>query len=65
MAKRSILEPLIVQEWNKRPKGSRKENDVLVFYGEICRDHPDLLAFRARGDKYQVLMSLLSRYIER
>ena len=64
VAKLSDLKPLIIQEWQKRPLGQRTENDVLKFYGRLERDKPHLLSFRASGDKYQVLMSILSKYIE-
>ena len=65
MAKRSDLEPLIIQEWLKRPLGQRTENHVLAFYGRLEQDKPHLLSFRASGDNYQVLMSILGKYIER
>ena len=65
MPKRSDLEPQICQEWLKRPPEHRTENDVLAFYGEIQQRRPDLLSFRASGDKYQVLKSVLRNFIER
>ncbi len=65
MVKRADLEPQIVSEWLKRPAGKRTENDVLIFYGEISQDKPYLLSFRASGDKYQVLKSILRHYIEK
>ena len=64
MPKRSDLEPLIRQEWLKRPSEHRTENDVLVFYGELQQRRPDLLSFKASGDKYQVLKSVLRNLIE-
>ena len=65
MIKRADVEPLIVQEWLKRPAGKRKEIDVSIFYGELTEHRPDLLAFRASGDKYQVLHTILRHHIER
>jgi hypothetical protein len=59
MVKRADLEPLIIREWLKRPAGSRTEKDVILFYNELQRTRPDLLSFRASGDKYQVLKSIL------
>jgi hypothetical protein len=38
---------------------------VLVFYGWLQQERPDLLAFRAAGDKYQVLHTILRDLIER
>lgn len=64
MTRRDDLEPLIIDEWLKRPPGSRAEKDVLDFYSEIQRTKPHLLAFHAAGDKYQVLKSILRKYIE-
>ncbi len=54
-----------IQEWLKRPKGKRTENDVLAFHGVLQQARPDLLSFRAAGDKYQVLFSILRNFIER
>ena len=61
--KRSDLEPLIIGEWLKRPLGSRTEHDVLAFYGQLQNARPDLLSFRASGDKYQTLKSILRNHI--
>lgn len=63
MQRRSELEPLIVAEWMKRPTGKRTENDVPVFCGHFESKRPDLLAFRASGDKYQALKSIFRRHI--
>jgi hypothetical protein len=65
MAKRADLEPLIVSEWLKRPVGRRTETDILMFYGEIQQQKPHLLSFRASGDKYQHLKTILRHHIER
>jgi len=65
MTKRSDLEPLIIQEWLKRPVGKRTENDILQFHGFLQKNRPDLLSFRASGDKYQTLKSILRNVIER
>lgn len=65
MKKRADVEPLIVQEWLKRPDKERTENDVLVFYGYLRSHRPELLDFRASGDKYQTLQSILRYHIER
>lgn len=66
MAKRSDLEPLIIQEWlRQQPAGRRTENEILAFYGRLQRDNPGLLAFRAYGDKYQVLKTILRDHLER
>lgn len=64
MVKRSELEPLIRQEWLKRPTNRRTENDILAFYGVLQHDRPDLLSFKASGDKYQALKSILSDLID-
>jgi hypothetical protein len=64
MAKRADLEPLIIREWLKRPAGKRTENDVLQFFGFLTKNMPELLSFRASGDKYQTLKSILHNVIE-
>ncbi len=65
MTKRADLEPQIISEWLKRPAGKRSETEVLMFYGELQEHKPHLLSFRASGDKYQVLQSILRHHIER
>jgi hypothetical protein len=64
MVKRAELEPQIVAEWLKRPVEKRTENDVLMFYGELSQTKPFLLSFRAAGDKYQHLKSVLRNHIK-
>lgn len=65
MAKQSDIEPLIVQEWLKRPVEKRSEGDVLTFHGQLYEQRPDLLSFNTPGDKYQVLMAILRNHIAR
>jgi len=66
MVKRSDVEPLIIQEWlQQQPAGQRNEGEILSFHGRLQRDSPHLLAFRASGDKYQVLKTILRNHIER
>ena len=48
MVKRADVEPLIIDEWLKRPAGQRTENDVLMFYGVLSSSRPDLLRFRGK-----------------
>lgn len=65
MAKRSDVEPLIIQAWlNYLPAGERKEGNVIQFYGWLSKHMPELLSFRAIGDKYQVLKTILRMQIE-
>lgn len=63
MTKRADLEPLTIDEWLKRPAAERTANDVLMFYSGLQRRRPDLLSFRASGDKYQHLKTILRRHI--
>jgi len=65
MIKRADAEQLLRVEWLKRPQSDRTENDVLVFYNEMMERRPDLLSFRASGDKYQHLKSILRDHIVR
>ena len=66
MAKLSDLEPLIIQEWlEKRPLGQRTESEIFPFYNRLQQDKPHLLSFRASGDKYQMLKTILRKHIER
>jgi|GEM_PF-923356 hypothetical protein len=64
MAKRADLEPLIIREWLKRPVGKRTENDILQFFGFLTQNMPELFSFRAHGDKYQTLKSILRNVME-
>lgn len=63
--KRKEIEPLIVQEWLKRPEAQRGESDILSFHGYLAQSRPDLLSFSASGDKYQVLKTILRNHIKR
>lgn len=63
--KRTDLEPLIVEEWLKRPDDERTENDILAFYGYLQSKRPALLSFRASGSKYQTLKSILRYHVQR
>jgi hypothetical protein len=53
----------LLELWWDRPRGKRTEHDVLAFYGELERLHPELLSRRV-GDPYQNLKSDLVGYIE-
>lgn len=57
MVKRAELEPMIVQEWLKRPRDKLTETDVLAFHGFLTH-RADLLGCRVIGDKYEVLHSI-------
>lgn len=63
--KREELEPLIIGEWLKRSEDARGENDILAFHGHLSQTRPDLLSFRASGDKYQVLKTILRNHVKR
>lgn len=46
MAKRSDLEPLIIQAWLEYlPAGDRAEGNVILFYGWLTKHRPELLSF--------------------
>jgi hypothetical protein len=65
MASRKDLEPSIISEWMKRPPNKRQTHeDVLMFYGDLSRDHSHLLSFPDTGDRYQTLKSILKNYME-
>jgi hypothetical protein len=53
----------IIRLWGKREKGNHNRIDVLAFYDQLEKDHPDFLKFKYNGDKYQKVMSWLSGYI--
>lgn len=66
MANLSDLEPLIIQEWLTRKRaGQRTEDDIFSFYGQLEKEKSKLLSFRALGDKYQMLKTILRNHIER
>lgn len=64
MTKRADVEPEIRRLWMQRPADRRTGTDLLMFYNELARDRPDLLAFRASGDKYQVLKGVLRGLVD-
>jgi hypothetical protein len=45
--------------WLKTPENKRRGDDVLVFYGRLEQERPELLK-RGHGDPYQQLKSDLS-----
>jgi hypothetical protein len=57
------LKARLLELWWDRPRGKRTEQDVLAFYGELERLHPELLSRRG-GDPYQTLKSDLAGHIE-
>jgi hypothetical protein len=50
--------------WHLRPKGNRRERDVIAFYRRIEETCPHLLDQRSSGDPYRSLLSVLRGYIE-
>ena len=53
----------VIRLWGQRERGNHKRIDVLGFYGYLQSNHPELLKFRYRGDKYQQVMMWLTPYI--
>jgi hypothetical protein len=49
--------------WLQRPPHRRTGNDLLIFYGELGRTHPELLK-RGNGDPYQQLKVDLRSHID-
>ncbi|QTW17802.1 hypothetical protein [Comamonas kerstersii] len=43
------------KEWLLTREPSDKYNDMLIFYAQLRRNHPELLNFRAAGDKWQTV----------
>jgi hypothetical protein len=54
----------VVSLWLQRPPDRQTENDVLVFYGDLERNRPELLGHRG-GDPYQHLMADLRDHIRK
>ena len=61
--KQADAKRLIIQLWAKRDRTKLRRLDVLGFYAELQKNHPELLKFKYGGDKYQVIMAWLSGYI--
>lgn len=53
----------IIRMWGKREQGKHKRIDILGFYCHLEKNHPELLKFRYRGDKYQIIKAWLLPYI--
>jgi hypothetical protein len=53
----------LLELWWHRAPGKRTEHDLMVFYGEMERTHPELLDRRG-GDAYQNLQSDLHGYVK-
>lgn len=43
------------KEWIKNRKDSDNYNNMTIFYLQLRRNHPELLKFRAKGDKWQTV----------
>jgi len=67
MRKKSVTDVERVREltklWLQRPVNERTSNDVLVFYGWLETNRPDLLK-RSTGDPYQHLQAELARHVK-
>ena len=48
--------------WFKRPRHKRTNHDVLVFYGELVRTHPQLIP-SGEDDPYQQVKVDLRGYL--
>jgi hypothetical protein len=48
--------------WMERPREKQTETDVLVFYGWLKQNQPELLKHGGNTDDYQQLQSDLSGY---
>ena len=53
---------LVLNLWLQRPADKRTSHELLVFYGELERNHPELLN-RRHGDPYQQLKVDLRGYV--
>jgi hypothetical protein len=51
--------------WLERPKNERKLfPDVMSFYQQLRREHPELLKFKSDVDKYQVVNAFVKNLTE-
>lgn len=50
------------KEWLKNREGGDKYNDMTIFYLQLRRNHPELLTFRAAGDKWQTVKMWIQDY---
>ncbi len=49
--------------WSQRDRNRLTLLDILAFYGEIEKEHPELLQFKYSGDKYQAVRAWLEPYV--
>ncbi len=52
----------IIQLWSKRDRNKLTMLDILGFYPQLEKEHPELLKFKYRGDKYQIVKAWLTPY---
>ncbi|MGC2477806.1 MAG: hypothetical protein WA485_25940 [Candidatus Sulfotelmatobacter sp.] len=52
----------LIEFWLQRPANERTRDHVLVFYGWLEENHPNLLG-RGHGDPYQHLQADLGAHI--
>jgi hypothetical protein len=51
----------ILAEWRARMgRQQRRTSDALIFFGDIQRNHPELLSFESKDDKWQKVKGWLS-----
>lgn len=50
------------KEWIKTREQAEKSGDMLIFYAQLSRNHPELLNFRAAGDKWQTVKIWIQDY---
>ena len=53
----------IISLWAKRDRSKLTSLDVLGFYEELKKNHPELLKLHYQGDPYQLVKSWLGPYI--
>ena len=60
---RAEVEPEI-RRWQQRPDGERTKFEVGIFWTELEREHPELLAFHSVDHKLKLLPVILRDLIE-
>ncbi|MBI4479080.1 MAG: hypothetical protein HY651_03555 [Acidobacteria bacterium] len=54
----------LIELWLQRPLEKRTGNDVLIFYGWLETNRPDLVPVTRGGkDPYQALKSVLAKHV--
>ncbi len=58
--KKEEAREIIRSLWRHRSESRKSINEAMLFYQELQKEHPEVLKFRSRCDKYQTVKSFIA-----